>query len=101
MIFSLFPIGASSYELLVVQTVTTTKRNFVVRKGIKDGVAQGQVSMFSTKNLALLAKATLVQHEFSMWTPVDKNLQVPFMREDFIIYNSSPEGIDTILKKAY
>lgn len=68
-------------ELLIIQAVATTKKNFVVRKGFDDGVALGQESLFSTNSLSVLCKAVEVSRFHSLWVPLDKRTMVPFEKK--------------------
>ena len=79
-------------ELMVVQTVSKDRRSFVITKGMKDGVLKGQEIIYSNENVSILCKALEVNRFYSLWTPVDKNINVPFNKEDFVSYNSYAYG---------
>lgn len=79
-------------ELMVVQTVSKDRRSFVVSKGVKDGVQRGQEIIFANDNVSILCKAQEVNRNYSLWVPVDKNINIPFNKEDFISYNSHAYG---------
>lgn len=79
-------------ELMVVQTVSKDRRSFVIAKGVKDGVARGQEIIYANDNVSILCKAIEVNRNFSLWVPVDRNINVPFNKEDFVSYNSHAYG---------
>ncbi|MDO9181150.1 MAG: hypothetical protein Q7U04_02015 [Bacteriovorax sp.] len=79
-------------ELMVVQTVSTDRRSFVVAKGVKDGIATGQEVIFANENVSILCRAYEVNRNYSLWRPIDKNINIPFNKEDFISYNSHAYG---------
>ena len=92
-ILSLLP--ASSYakeELTVIQTVSKDRRSFVVGKGIKDGVIKGQEIIFANDNVSVVCKAIEVNRGFSLWVPVDRNITIPFNKEDIVSSNSTVYG---------
>lgn len=79
-------------ELMVVQTVSKDRRSFVVSKGIKDGVIRGQEIIYANDNVSILCKALEVNRNYSLWIPVDKNVNIPFNKEEIISYNSHAYG---------
>lgn len=79
-------------ELMVIQTISKNKRSFVIGKGIKDGVIRGQEIIFANDNVSIVAKAIEVNRDFSLWIPVDKNVNVPFSKEEIVTSNSSVYG---------
>lgn len=79
-------------ELMVVQTVSKDRRSFVVSKGVKDGVLRGQEIIFANENISILCKAQEVNRNYSLWVPVDNNVNIPFKKEDIISFNSHSYG---------
>jgi hypothetical protein len=79
-------------ELMVVQTVSKDRRSFVVAKGVKDGVMKGQEIIYANENVSILCKALEVNRNYSLWVPVDKNVNIPFNKEEFVSYNSHAYG---------
>lgn len=79
-------------ELTVVQAVSKNRKSLVLSKGIKDGVLRGQEVIFANDNVSILCKAIEVNRSFSLWAPVDKYVNIPFMKEDIISYNSHAYG---------
>ena len=79
-------------EIMVVQTVSTDRRSFVMGKGVKDGIVKGLEIIFANENASILCKAAVVNRNYSLWIPVDKNINVPFNKNEFISYNSHAYG---------
>lgn len=79
-------------ELIVVQTVSTDQKSFVVGKGIKDGITEGQELIFANDNVSLVCKAYAVNRDYSYWKPINQNITVPFLREEIVSANSHVYG---------
>jgi hypothetical protein len=79
-------------ELMVVQTVSKDRHSFVVEKGVKDGVMKGQEIIYANENVSILCKAIEVNRNYSLWVPVDRNVNIPFNKEEFVSYNSHAYG---------
>lgn len=79
-------------ELMVIQTVSKDKHSFVISKGIKDGVLKGQEIIYSNDTVSILCKAIEISRNYSLWTPVNKNVNIPFIKDDFVSYNSYAYG---------
>jgi hypothetical protein len=79
-------------ELLVIQTVSNDLKSFVIGKGIKDGISEGQELIFANENVSLVCKAIAVNRDFSYWKPLNQNMNVPFLREEIVSANSHIYG---------
>lgn len=79
-------------ELMVVQTVSKNRGSFVINKGIKEGVIKGQEVIFANENVSILCKAQEVNRSYSLWIPIDRNITIPFNKEDFVSYNTHAYG---------
>jgi len=80
-------------ELVIIQAVSTTKKNFVVRRGFEEGVSVGQESLFSTANFSVLCRAVEVTRHHSLWIPLDKRAKVPFDRKDYVTFSNNVEKV--------
>ena len=80
-------------ELVIIQAVSTTKKNFVVRRGFDEGVSVGQESLFSTDNFSILCRAVEVTRHHSLWVPLDKRAEVPFDRKDYVTFSNNVEKV--------
>jgi hypothetical protein len=88
MSYSLF----AKEELIVIQTVSTTRQSFVIQKGLKDGIAKGMEVIFGNENVSVVCKAYEVSREYSLWKPVDKWINIPFNKQEIISMNTHSFG---------
>ncbi|WP_290730358.1 hypothetical protein [Halobacteriovorax sp. JY17] len=80
-------------NLVIVQSVSNTKKTFVIRKGRDYGISKGQISLFSTVDISFTARATEVTRYYSLWSLIDKEATVPFKINEIVTYTSSLERI--------
>lgn len=80
-------------ELVIIQAVSTTKKNFVVRRGFDQGITVGQESLFSTSSFSVLCRAVEVTRQHSLWVPLDKRANVPFDRKDYVTFSNNVEKV--------
>ena len=80
-------------ELVIIQAVSTTKKNFVVRRGFDQGISVGQESLFSTSSFSVLCRAVEVTRQHSLWVPLDKRANVPFDRKDYVTFSNNVEKV--------
>lgn len=96
MVFSLLvtiaPPSHAREELQVVQAVSSSKRSFVLTKGINEGVSLGQEVIVSNENVNIVCRAIEVNRNYSLWEPVDKRVNVPFKRDEIISFNPHSFG---------
>ena len=79
-------------ELQVVQAVSSSKRSFVLTKGISEGVSLGQEVIISNENVNIVCRAVEVNRNYSLWEPIDRNVNVPFKRDDIVNFNPHSFG---------
>ena len=75
--------------LVIVQSISSTKKTIVIRKGRKDLLSPGMEGLFSTDKISILAKARQVSRFYSIWEVVDQQAIFPFEPKDYIVFNSS------------
>jgi hypothetical protein len=84
------------YEnMVVIQTISTSRQSFVVRKGARHGISKHQRALFSTEQVSLLCKAIEVTHEFTLWEVEDPLASVPFTKDQMVVFSTSLETIWT------
>ncbi|CBW26408.1 putative exported protein [Halobacteriovorax marinus SJ] len=83
----------ASDNLVIIQSISNSKKTFVIRKGRDFGISKGQISLFSTTDISFTARATEVTRFYSLWTLLDKEATVPFNPEEVVTYTSSLERI--------
>ncbi len=97
MLFS--TLALASDELAIIQTVSNSKKTFVIQKGLKEGVSKGQEIVFSTESVSINCKAVEVNREYSLWRPLNQEVLIPFKKNDIVNLNShlgGSVGIDVI-----
>jgi hypothetical protein len=82
----------SKEELIVVKTSSTDERSFVLGKGVKDGISKNQEVIFSNDNVSIVCKASQISRDYSLWIPVDPNINIPFKKDDLISMNTHAFG---------
>jgi hypothetical protein len=82
-----------SEEVIIIQAVSTSKKTFVIRKGMKDGLSVGDRSLFSTKTESIVAQVVELNGEFSVWKPVGRYAYAPFAPKQFVNYSRTVESI--------
>lgn len=83
----------SKEELVFIQTVSTGKKSFVIRRGIQEGVSIGQKSLFTNDDFSLVARAIEVTREHSLWQITNKDILVPFKKGDVLSYSKQIKDI--------
>lgn len=84
-------------NMVIIKAISSTKKTFVIRLGKEDGILPGQISMFSTKNISILARAITVNRDFSQWIVVEKDSLIPFSDNQVVTLSKSVERIWTEL----
>lgn len=82
-------------ELIVIKSVSKTAKTFAIRKGIKDGVARGQISLFSTDKASISAKVIEIGRFYSVWQMEAHNASIPFKKGQIVHFTNSLERIWT------
>ena len=80
-------IGQES--LVIVQSISKTKKTLVLRKGRKDLVSPGMQALISTDKISILAQAKQVSRFYSIWEVADPQAYFPFEVKDYVVFNSS------------
>lgn len=84
--------GHAKEELIVIQTISKDHHSFIVAKGVKDGLQKGQEIIYSNDNISILCKAIEVNRNYSLWAPIDSNVNIPFKKEDIVSFNPHAYG---------
>ncbi len=79
-------------ELQIVQTVSQTKKSFVLNKGLAEGIYRGMELLVSNEQVSILCKAIEVNRQFSLWSPVSANVSIPFQKEEIVTINPYAYG---------
>ncbi len=82
-------------NLVIVQSISSSRRSFIIARGAKDGISTNQLALFSTEKVSLLCRAVEVAHDHSLWKVDEPMASVPFQKRQFVVYTSSLETIWT------
>jgi hypothetical protein len=88
-----------NHHLVVIQKISSTKNSFIIRKGHKDRVFNGQRSLFSSKNISFVARVVNSNREYSQWVLEDKESHVPFKTGEIVTISYSVERVWTEIPK--
>lgn len=83
----------SDDELVIIQSVSTTQKTFVIRRGADDGVVIGQESLFSTENISLRMKCIEVTRYYSLWEVSNKRATIPFLKNNYVTYTNNLDRV--------
>jgi hypothetical protein len=86
-----FALQAQAYELLVVQTVSSTQKSFITRNGKRQGIMEGMTGTFIANDVAFHAKARTVTSQFTQWEMVNPGTSVPFKVGEIVTYHPAQE----------
>lgn len=80
-------------QLVVIQSISLSRRTFVIRRGAKDQVSINQQSLFSNEKISIACQAIEVSRSFSLWKVIEDHAVIPFNKRDYIIFNNSTDGV--------
>lgn len=84
---------AHSYELVIINGVSTTGQTFVTRNGKKDGIHSGKKATFTSNNISLIAKAISVTRNFTQWEVQNDDTSVPFRKGEVVTMYDATEHL--------
>lgn len=87
--FNLF----ATEKVVVIQSISIQEKTFVISLGKKDGIQEGQESLFSTEHYSVAARAQKASRNFSLWKVTDPHVKVPFIKDEFVIYDNNIDNI--------
>ena len=87
----LVPTLAQAYELVTIQAVSSTRRSFLTRNGIRQGVMQGMTGTFTAEDVSIIARAIQVSGEFTQWEIVNPNTTLPFEKGSIVTWSTAKE----------
>ncbi len=91
------PSGAD--ELVIIQSVSGSRKTFVITKGKLDGIYEGQESIFSNNDASIKAKVIESSRHFSLWKTSGNKTKVPFAKKDYVNYSPNVEQIWTDISR--
>ena len=84
-------------ELIIIQSISNTKKTFAIRKGRIDDVVVGQDSLFTTPKFSIVAHAIEVTRNFSVWQVPYTYATVPFSHHEYVVFNENVENVWTTI----
>lgn len=81
-------------EVAIIQTVSESRKSFVIRRGFSNGITPQQEALFTTTKFALMARAVEVNRSYSLWQILEAEAVVPFEKDQFVYFNPSPISLD-------
>ncbi len=84
---------ALAYELLMIQTVSTSRKSFVTRSGKRQGVTENFTATFTADNVSFIARARTVTSQFTQWEVVNPQAIVPFDPGTLVTYHPAEEYV--------
>lgn len=88
-------IALAKEELMIIQSVSNSKKTFVVRKGKAEGVLINQESLFTSDKFSLSARVIEVTRDYSLWQLSDTRATVPFQKGETVNYTNTIENLYT------
>lgn len=82
-------------NLVIIQSISSSRRSFIIHRGAKDGISTNQLALFSTEKVSLLCRAIEVAHDHSLWKVDEPMASIPFQKRQFVVYTPSLETIWT------
>ncbi len=82
---------AYSYELIMVQAVSDTKKTFITRNGKRQGIIRGVTATFTAENISVLAKAINVTGTHTQWQIINTDAIFPFEKGAIVTYYPATE----------
>jgi len=79
-------------ELQVIHEISSSKKSIVINRGAIHGIAEGQEFIVSNDFTSILAIASEVNRDQSLWVPADENGYFPFDKNEIISMTSHSYG---------
>lgn len=84
--------SAYSYQLVSVESISSSKKTFLLNLGKKDEIYKNKVASFSTDLISFEAIAIEVSRDFSQWKILEKNALIPVTQGSTLVMHTT--GLD-------
>ena len=84
-------LSAHAFELIMVQAVSDSKKNFITRNGKRQGIMRGMTGTFTAEDISVLAKAINVTGQFTQWELINQEAILPFEKGTIVTYYAATE----------
>lgn len=92
-ILLLLSFSAQAFELIMIQAISETKKTFITRNGIRQGIQVGMTGTFTADDFSILAKAVNVTGNFTQWQVINQDALIPFEKGTIVTYYPATEYI--------
>jgi hypothetical protein len=83
--------SAQAFELIMIQSVSSSKKTFVTRNGKRQGIIRGMTGTFTAEDISVLAKAVNVTGNFAQWELINQGAILPFEKGKIVTYYAATE----------
>ena len=84
-------LSAHAFELIMIQSVSDTKKTFITRNGKRQGIIRGMTGTFTAEDISVLAKAVNVTGNYAQWQLVNQEAILPFEKGKIVTYYAASE----------
>ena len=91
LLFLLGSFSAYGFELIMIQTVSESKRTFITRNGKRQGLQNGHTGTFTSDDVSVLARVVNATGEFTQWELINKDALLPFEKGAIVTYYPATE----------
>ncbi len=92
-ILAFLSTSAFCWELMLIESVSTSGKTFVTRSGKEEGFIEGAHGTFTTDELSIQAKAIEVSRDYAVWQIKNSKISAPFKRGETVTFNLSQEAV--------
>lgn len=92
-VFLFQSLSVAQEEIVIIQTISLDKKNFIIHRGQMDGVHLDQKSVFSLKNISFIGIATQVSPMTSLWIMSNKKSRIPFKKNDVVFFSQNTNDL--------
>ena len=89
--FLMVGLSAHAFELIMIQSVSDTKKTFITRNGKRQGIIRGMTGTFTAEDISVLAKAVNVTGNYAQWQLVNQEAILPFEKGKIVTYYAASE----------
>jgi hypothetical protein len=89
----LISFSAYAYELVMIQSISDTRRSFITRNGKRQGLIPGLTGTFTAEDISLLARVVSVSGNFAQWEVINPEARLPFEKGSIVTYYPATEYI--------
>ena len=93
-------VSAHAFELIMIQAVSDSKKTFITRNGMRQGIIRGMTGTFTAEDISVLAKAIYVTGNNVQWELINKDAILPFEKGKIITYYSANEYLWALAPEA-